>query len=83
MLSTDNIETTTSVPIKNVYGLPNFSPEREPGEDDASIAAAQTYLKWQGQLSALKRDQQPRIDIRMYKTYPEAKLSANEIRCAL
>ncbi len=57
--------------LKNVYGLPNFNPPRVHGEDDTSIAAAKEFLKYQGRLSsALKRDQ-PKIDIRMDKTYPE------------
>ncbi len=59
------------VVIKNVYGLPNFQPERPAGEDDASIEAAKAFLKSQGNLSSALRRDQAKIDIRMEKTYPD------------
>ncbi len=67
------LENGTAAPspvVKNVYGIPNFNPPRVPGEDDTSIKAAKEFLIAQDRLPVLRRDQ-PKIDIRMDKTYPE------------
>ena len=41
---------------RNVWGVPNFLPDQEPGEDDTSIAAHTSWLRSQSRLDQAQQD---------------------------
>ena len=55
---------------KDVWGVPNFLPERVPGEDESSLAVHVNRLKQQHELPAAKRNNE-NIKVSMRKTFPE------------
>ena len=55
---------------KDVWGVPNFLPERVPGEDESSLAVHVARLKQQHELPAAKRNNE-NLKLSMRKTFPE------------
>ena len=55
---------------KDVWGVPNFLPSREAGEDDHSIEHHINRLKDQATMNVAKRNKEI-INISLQKTYPE------------
>ena len=55
---------------KNVWGVANFLPPRDAGEDDTSISMHKTWLKMQSRLDESHRDSHG-VDYRMEKTFAD------------